>query len=126
MEFRIDFGPDPDEMSIVTSGTCTLEGFKKMIDEGIGDPRWQSPMRALLDYTDLDMSGLSADHIRAISEHASTYPAALLGARVAVLAPRALAYGLARMAASTTDVPQIDVRVFGMRDDAEAWLRLPR
>lgn len=122
MEYRIEFGPEPDEMEIVTSGVGTLEGFRGMIDDGIGDPRWRPPMRALLDYTELDMSELSADDIRLISEHASRYPGALFGARVAVVAPRALSYGLSRMAASTTDVPNLDVQVFGMRASAEAWL----
>jgi hypothetical protein len=122
MDFELAWGPEPDRLTIVVSGVATLDGFRRMIDEGIADERFRPPMRALLDYSDLDMSGLSGDDMRLVAAHASEQPEKLRGARVAVVAPRALAYGLTRVAASTMDLEETAVQVFGVRADAEAWL----
>lgn len=122
MEHELLFGPAADELRIRVTGLATVDGFLRMIDEGIGDPRWRPPMRALLDYTDLDMSALSAEQMRQVAAHATAFDAQLAGARVAVLAPRALAYGLARLSAAAAQLTTAEVQVFGERDAAESWL----
>lgn len=124
MEFTIEFGGDPQDLTITMSGSADLAGFRRVTAELLSDPRFRAGMAILVDHSALDPTPLSrrdvpeaADPIlerdwnfppRAVAIVVPSTPHAL------ELAERGLAY------MSVLNLPR---RVFYSRDEALPWLR---
>ncbi|MGZ4403214.1 MAG: hypothetical protein ACXVRI_10255 [Gaiellaceae bacterium] len=67
MNWTIEFGGDPAEVTIETFGVASREGFIRLNIELVSDPRWRPGMAVLVDHTALDSSLLTGTDIDAIS-----------------------------------------------------------
>lgn len=122
MEYLIAFGSDPQDVTLTTSGLATAADFHRMKNELLADARFRAPMNILVDHTDLSASRLTDGEIRDVANSVSRVSSRFGASRVAIVAPRALTFGLSRAARSMADTPALDVEVFGVRDNAIRWL----
>jgi hypothetical protein len=126
LEYLIAFGSDPQDVTLTTSGLATAADFHRMKDELLGDTRFRAPMNILVDHTDLSAARLTDAEIRDVANSVTRLSSQFGTSRVAIVAPRALTFGLSRAALSMADTPALDVKVFGVRDNALRWLqRMP-
>ena len=121
MEFRIDF--DIDTATFTTTGTATLEGFRRGIEALVDDPRFKAGMPILSDYTDLDSSGLTPDDVRAVGDLTASLADRIGPSSIAVVVPNALTFGFVRMGEMQANQPQLNIRIFYSRPEAVEWLR---
>jgi hypothetical protein len=126
VEFEIIWGGDPEDASVTTWGTATLEGLSAWVQEGFSDPRYRPGMRILVDHSRLDWSGISQEDVHKRVEHfaKAVIPAGRACAAVVMRAP--VDFGIARMVQAYVEVHpelEIEIAVFLSIEDAREWLR---
>ena len=96
--------------------------YKSMLESDL----FTTDMNLLIDLSQTDSSSRSGDILRQLAEYvkiklseASTYP------KVAVVAPKDISFGFARMYEFLADSIPWDFVVFRSADTALAWLRVP-
>jgi hypothetical protein len=67
MEFTIEFGGDPQDVTVTFSGVADLLTFQRYNDTLVSDPRFGPGMTILVDASTLDTSQLSAEDLQAAS-----------------------------------------------------------
>jgi len=105
------------------SGPVEPAAVLKHLETLRGDGRLRPGYRSLVDLSDaLPGPGVDGDFVRQVAERARHQADAMEPARVAVLAPSDVIFGLARMYASLVEAPQRNVRVFRDDHSARRWL----
>jgi hypothetical protein len=106
----------------VLTGDEVRAFHKKLID----DPEIPPGMRELMDLRNVDLVAVDARIVTEISGIESARSARVGAARIAVVAPRPVAFGLSRMyEALSADTPK-KVNVFTEIDPALEWLGISR
>ena len=123
MRWAIEFGGDPQDVTVTTSGKATREGFARMNAELVEDERFGPGMLVLLDHTQLVVDELSSEDVRAIARDFVRHDDALRSAIVALVAPKPVQFGLARMSTMLAEPPTPSIHVFHTRADALERLR---
>jgi len=126
MEYEIVWGGDPEDASVTTWGTATLEGLSTWVQEGLSDPRYRPGMRIPVDYSRLDWSGISQEDVHKRVEHfaKTVIPAGRACAAVVMREP--VDFGIARMVQAYVELHrelEIEIAVFLSIEDAREWLR---
>ena len=102
MPYEHSFGPGPFELTVRISGPVTLgellDGRRRIID----DPRTRAGLSALFDYSAADAEHLTPDSVRRLAEEA--HDRRLRFRAVAIVAPRDLLFGFARMFTSLAEI----------------------
>jgi hypothetical protein len=126
MEYEITWGGDPEDASVTTWGTATLEGLNAWVQEGLSDPRYRPGMLVLVDHSRLDWSGISREDVHKRIEHFAE-AAGLTGRAYAAIVMRApVDFGIARMVQAYIELHpelEIEIAVFLSIEDARGWLR---
>jgi hypothetical protein len=123
MRWTIDFGGYPQDVTVTTSGEATREGFAGMNAELADDERFGPEMLVLLDHTHLVVDELSSQDVRSISDDFVEHDDELRSAVAALVAPKPLQFGLARMSTILAEPANPRIRVFYTRTEALEWLR---
>jgi hypothetical protein len=123
MDYMIEFGGDPQDVTVTTSGQADLAAFEAMNEELMSDARFRPGMKILVDHSDLDVSALAKSEIQGIARSVSQAGDALGDASIAIVAPQTATFGVARQSASLANVPGLQVGIFGVRANALEWLR---
>ena len=121
MEHSIEFGGNPVDVIVTTSGDASPAGFRRMIEDLVTDPRYRPPMRVLVDHTALDTASLT-------SRRSTRSPRPSPGR-----GPGSAERGRERRAArrdvrsrahdrGADGAPLMQSHVFRSRDEARAWL----
>jgi len=130
VEYEIIWGGDPEDASVTTWGSATIEGLDTWVQEGLSDPRYRPGMRVLIDHSGLDWSELTPEDIHRrielfVKDAGRT---GHISAAVVMRAP--VDYGIARMEQAFIELHpevQIDLGVFFSVEEAREWLRtLPK
>jgi hypothetical protein len=90
----------------------------------IADDRLRQGPNALVDTTELDELDLTALDVRHLASIAGQADALWQGGRWAVVAPRDLIYGMARMYQLIRSEAPYEFEVFRTKEDASRWLGL--
>ena len=123
MDWTVEFGGGPADVTVKTSGDATVLGFETLNRELATDPRFASGSTVLVDNSELDYSTLSTNDMERIARSANRLGEEIAGLFVAILAPAGLAYGRTRQfEAFASQAPQ-QFMTFTDRDDALEWLR---
>jgi hypothetical protein len=125
VEYTIEFGGAPQDVTIRTSGPATAEGLIAFVTDLVADPRFRPGMAVLVDHSDLDARPLTGADIRAMAEVVIRLDERIGTSRVAILVPNPLTFGYARMYELHAAETQLHSRVFYSRDDALMWLAKP-
>jgi hypothetical protein len=130
VEYEIIWGGDPEDASVTTWGTVTIEGLDAWVKEGLSDSRYRPGMRILIDHSRLDWSGLTPKDIHRRIELFAKEAGRVGHVSAAVVMRAPVDFGIARMEQAFIELHpevQIDLAVFFSVDDAREWLRtLPK
>lgn len=127
MRYEFAFDGESCDVIVSASGPASKEGFEALFDDLAADPRFEPGMAVLLDFSDLDVSSITAGVVREIA----VIPGAndrLAESAYAVVAPSLVVYGLARLGETVIKPTSLETRVCRTFADAYAWLgerRLP-
>jgi hypothetical protein len=125
MQYTIEFGGDPQDVTITTSGVAEPAVFTRYLEEFLADARFRPGMAVLIDHSALDARSLSTADLRTIADGVLSRDDLIGASVVAVVASDSLTFGLARMWEAFTATSQLRSRIFYSRDEALAWLRDP-
>lgn len=122
-ELLFQDGSTAFDLIIRARGEATVQGFDAYLREALGDPRWRAGMNILADFTDLDLSSLSAKDIQHLASMHEVYREQLDSPAVAVVAGRPVNFGLVRMWEAIVE-GRVDLRTrpFYTVNEAEAWI----
>jgi hypothetical protein len=56
MHWSVQWGGDPEDLRVTTSGVASVEDLDAMMREVIADPQWREGMKIMLDHTQTDWS----------------------------------------------------------------------
>lgn len=123
MEFTIEFGGDPQDVTITMSGRADVDGYRRVTAALVSHPRFRAGMTILVDQSALDptlLSGLDVPEATdPILERDWNFPPKAV-AIVVPSTPHAL--DLAEQGVEHMSVLGLPRRVFSSRDEALPWL----
>lgn len=120
----IDYTIDSDRNLIASRawGTLTDGDLAGHVARQLADPRFVPGINALIDFADVIATQLSPAGIAAVAEAMRGQANVSPDARIAIVAPDPLAFGMSRMYQSLTDDYLPNLRVFRSRAEAEGWV----
>jgi hypothetical protein len=122
MEFTIEFGGEPQDVTVTTFGIADVHGSRRLYAALASDPGYRSGMLILADHSALEMSQLSDLDLERIAAVISESDWSLPPRAVAIVAPDLESQTRAREAVAHLGGSRSNRRVFGSRDEAIAWL----
>ena len=109
-------------VELVFAGELTDSEFKETVNRYLLEPFAAFPL-GLFDLTDVTVMDVSAESVRNVARRVSLHvDSRLEEGKLAIVAPRDLLFGMARMYEMLRDDSPVEVRVFRERDEAESWL----
>jgi hypothetical protein len=125
VEYEITWGGDPEDVTVTAWGTATVEGLDAWLRKELKDPRFRPRMRVLIDYRQLDWSGLSPEDLHKRVEVFARAGGRVNRARSAVVMRSPVDFGIARMEQAYFELhlePEVEMGVFLSIEDARRWL----
>lgn len=126
MEYTIEFGGAPQDVTVTTSGPATPEALSGYVRDLVDDPRFRPGMFILADHERMDASAVSADDVRDQARMMNDLDERIGPCKVAIVVPSTLEFGFARMYQAHSTQTQVDSQVFYSKADALAWLESER
>jgi hypothetical protein len=126
VEYTIEFGGEPQDVTIKTSGQANAEGLIGFVTDLVASSQYQRGMTILVDHTGLDASTLTATDVRALADAVLRLDDQIGASKVAIVVPNPLTYGFARMYELQAEAAQVRSSVFYSLSDALAWLERQR
>lgn len=123
MEFTIEFGGEPQDVTITTSGIADVEGSRRLSSALASDPRYCAGMLVLVDHSALEMSRLTDLDLERIAAGISESDWNLPPRAVAIVASNVETHIRAREAVAHLGGSLSNRRVFSSREEALGWLR---
>ena len=122
MEFKIEFGGEPQDVTVTLSGVADLIGFRRYNEEFSSDPRFRAGMLILVDASALDSSQLSSEHLEAASQQMSERDWIHPPRAIAIVAPDPRTFDDFGAARAHQGGSRSRRRVFAAREPAVSWL----
>ena len=126
MPITCHFHPDAELVVLTHTGAVTDEEFLATYRGFIADPRLDKSFDLLVDLRNSDSSGRTPATLREfagiVQRH---YAGQTERPKAAVIAPRDLSYGLARVYEAYSDISTMELVVFRALDAALEWLGVP-
>ena len=123
MDWTVEFGRGPADVTVKTSGDATVLGFETLNRELATDERFAARSTVLVDNSELDYSALSTNDMERIARSANLLGKEVAGLFVAILAPPGLAYGRTRQFEAFASQSPQQFMTFTDRGEALEWLR---
>ncbi len=121
MDYEIYHNDDYAE--VITHGDGAADGFRDLLKELCGHPRWKPGFPLLINHADLNAGTLTIPGMEVLADIVHTQKEALGMSRMAILVPGDLEYGMGRMWQVFVDNKWKGVsEVFRERGDALDWL----
>lgn len=122
MEFTIEFGAGPQDVTVTTFGIADVDGSRRLYAALASDPRYRAGMLILADHSALEMSRLTDLDLERIAAVISESDWNLPPRAVAIVASNLEAHVRARETVAHLGGSRSNRRVFSSRDEALAWL----
>ncbi len=122
MEYSIQFGGMPEDVTITTSGLADADGLIGFVRDLVANPRFRPGMLILVDHMAIDASRLTGADVQAQARVVVELAGRLGRSKVAIVVPTPLTFGYARMYEHYAAETELESRVFYSRRDAVAWL----
>lgn len=123
VEYTIEFGGTPQDVTITTSGPATVDGLVGFVTDLVADRRYRPGMAILVDHTALDARPLRARDIQALADTVVRLDDQIGPSRAAIVVPNPLTFGFARMYEQEAETAQVRSKVFYSRNEALDWLQ---
>jgi len=126
VEYTIEFGGDPQDVTITQRGAADLRSLQQFNAELTGDPRYRGGLLLLFENSDLDLSGLSDTELEqtAIDVIEQDWNASPRAVAIVALDPQTQARE--REIVAHLGGSRSRRRIFTSREAAVAWLREQR
>jgi hypothetical protein len=126
MDYEIEWGGDPENVLVTTSGRATVEGLDAWVQEVLSDPRYRPGIRVLIDHQKLDWTSMTKDDLRRRARLLLRDKERIGWTRAALVTDRPVDYGLMRMIAGYLgERASFDTDIFYSFEKARDWLRAP-
>jgi hypothetical protein len=126
MKFTIEFGGDPQDVTVTFSGVADLPGFRRYNDTLASDPRFRAGMMILVEASALDTSQMSSESVQAASEPVSERDWHHPPRAVAIVAPDRRTFDDFGYARAHQGGSRSRRRIFRSREAALDWLNEQR
>lgn len=97
----------------------------RYLDALLRDPDYEVGLAVLVDASRLERLDLTTSGVRKLAEYTLGAEARLQGAKVAIVAPTDVTFGVSRMYQTLRSEAPYEISVFRTREEALAWLGLP-
>jgi hypothetical protein len=126
MPIRYHIDPEAKLVIAVHVGVVPDDEFLATYHRLYADARFDKSFNQLIDLRQTESTARSAAALRAFSEFVQEeFKGTAASPKVAVIAPRSVSFGLARMYEALSDGVPWEFVVFRAADAALAWLRVP-
>jgi hypothetical protein len=124
MALRYEINEAKKLVYAIGTGVVSFSELMNHMEEISQDPRYQAPMRKLVDYRDIKSIELSMDESEIFAKKKASLDSVFAGEKCAVVSPSDIGFGMARIHDSLLDKenPNIDFVVFRKFEDALTWL----
>jgi hypothetical protein len=122
MDHEIQFGGDPQDVTVTTSGLADVAGFACMNEELVSHPRFRPGMAILLDHCALDVSELTEPDVRRIAALVTGVTDRLGQSPVAMVADSFVVFSVAGLSEQFIDPRVVRTRVCASREEGLEWL----
>jgi len=124
MQYEIEWGGDPEDLTVNTFGRATVEGLNGWVHEVLTDRRYRPGIGVLVDHRRLDWTSMTSHDLRRRAGLFLRDDDRIGPTRAALVAGRPVDYGLMRMVvAYLGGRAAFHAEVFYSLDEARAWLR---
>ena len=122
MEYTIEFGGEPQDLTVTLSGPADPAAFREYNDRIVSDPRFRAGLAILIDVSSLDTSHLTDDDLQVASAPMTQRDWDYPPLAIAVVAPDPQTYEDMTIARAHAGGRSSRRRVFTSREAALAWL----
>jgi hypothetical protein len=122
VEFTIEFGGGPQDVTVTTFGIADVDGSRRLYAALASDPLYRAGMLILADHSALEMSRLTDLDLERIAAAITESDWSLPPRAVAIVASNMETHLRAREAVAHLGGSRSNRRVFTSRDEALAWL----
>ena len=110
-------------ISVVAKGNISLESLNQMYSSVLRNPKYESGMSRLWDFTHLDVSLLTSDHLNSFLQYLKNEDLGIDSAYSAILVRENLEFGIVRMLQGLGyGILSPNVLVTKSQDEALAWV----
>jgi hypothetical protein len=125
MEFAVEFGGGPQDVTVVASGVADVAGLRELVRSVGADERYRPGLLLLYDFTDLDLSVLSDRELEQVTETVMERDW-LSQPRAVAIVGGAKTLETARIGVAHLGGSRSRRQLFTSRDDAASWLATMR
>jgi hypothetical protein len=122
MIWTIEFGGDPQDVTVTTDGVASRPAFCAMVADLASDPRWRPGMAVLVDHSAMDASALTGCDIEEIAACLVDLDGRYGPASLAIVTPDAYTEGIVDVVIRYSAPSQFRARIFPSRHRAVEWL----
>ena len=123
MDFEISFKKETGYFIIKTSGDTTPDDVEASLEQVFISPDWSNGKNILYDNRLENLDKLSSDDVQRISLKFTQFNEKLRNSKIALVMPKDVAYGLARMWENYTETTAtFRTSVFRSMDNALKWI----
>jgi hypothetical protein len=123
MDFEISFKKETGYFIIKTSGDTTPDDVEASLEQVFTSPDWSNGKNILYDNRLENLDKLSSDDVQRISLKFTQFNEKLRNSKIALVMPKDVAYGLARMWENYTETTAtFRTSVFRSMDNALKWI----
>ena len=122
MPLRYKVIEDKKLVYVVGTDIVTFDDLVESLKSLSDDPRYTAPMRKLVDYRHLEKIELSMKESEAFAREKDLRKNIFAHEQCAIVAPKDVNFGIARMHSSLIDQSTMITKVFREMEDARAWL----
>ena len=120
---RFHYDDELDARIATYSGFVDDEDLRTAYDALLASGEFDPAMDVVSDLSEVTRYDVSAEGLRELARTFAPYNAAMAGARLAIVAPKDVIYGMARMfEILRSDAPQ-EIRIFRDLEEAREWIQ---
>jgi hypothetical protein len=124
MHWAVQWGGDPEDLRVTTSGVAAVDDLDAMMREAIADPQWRDGMKILIDHTQTDWAVFGAGDLQRRAELIGEIADPIGSQQVAFVVNGRLNHEIAKMLGARLG-PGVGIvgKAFTSLDEAREWLR---
>lgn len=126
MTYSIEFGGDPQDLTITLSGAIDPRSIRAFVEDLIAHPEYRAGLLILADITDVNTSSISVEEYETLTDLFATRDHRFPARATAIVAPAGRTYDDAMQHRAYVGGSKSGREVFQSRADATAWLATQR
>ena len=122
MESEVRFDPARSRLHVTVRGRLAIQDILAQGPDFLREHSLGDRLEMLLDYRGAEVGDISIDDVQSIVDQDEQIWVGLESLRCAIVADGDATFGMARMFATLSDRPGVEVAVFREMEEAEHWL----